>query len=145
VIGAFPMTQRRALFRELQPLVTSFEDHPWDWSKLETELRTPRSSEFSRWSVGKDLSFVPLRPERVVEVRYDHMEGPRFRHTAQFARWRPDRDPSSCRFDQLEEPVRFNLSEVLDSGTPHPRSGQAGTGTRRASARSASGSGRRRK
>ena len=114
VIGAFPMTQRRALFRELQPLVTSFEDHPWDWSKLETELRTPRSSEFSRWSVGKDLSFVPLRPERVVEVRYDHMEGPRFRHTAQFARWRPDRDPSSCRFDQLEEPVRFNLSEVLD-------------------------------
>ena len=145
VIGAFPMTQRRALFRELQPLVTSFEDHPWDWSKLETELRTPRSSEFSRWSVGKDLSFVPLRPERVVEVRYDHMEGPRFRHTAQFVRWRPDRDPSSCRFDQLEEPVRFDLAEVLGSGTPQPRSGQAGTGTRRASARSASGSGRRRK
>jgi ATP-dependent DNA ligase len=113
VIGAFTMARRRALFQELQPLVTTFENHPWDWAKLETEVRTPRHSEFSRWSVGKDLSFVPLRPERVVEVRYDHMEGPRFRHTAQFVRWRPDRDPRSCTFEQVEEPVRFDLAEVL--------------------------------
>ena len=56
---------------------------------------------------------MPLRPERVVEVRYDHMEGPRFRHTAQFVRWRPDRDPASCGFGQLEEPVHFNLAEIL--------------------------------
>ena len=56
---------------------------------------------------------MPLRPERVVEVRYDHMEGDRFRHTAQFVRWRPDRDPRSCTFSQLEEPVRFDLSDVL--------------------------------
>ena len=64
-------------------------------------------------NAGKDLSFVPLRPERVVEVRYDHMEGVRFRHTAQFVRWRPDRLPQSCTYDQLEEPVNFNLSEIL--------------------------------
>ena len=60
--------------------------------------RTPRRNEGSRWNAGKDLSFVPLRPERVVEVRYDHMEGERFRHTAQFNRWRPDRDPRSCTY-----------------------------------------------
>jgi ATP-dependent DNA ligase len=113
VIGAFPMATRKELFHELQPLVTTFDGHPWDWSKQATGARTPRSSEFSRWAAGKDLSFVPLRPERVVEVRYDHMEGPRFRHTAQFVRWRPDRDPRSCTFDQLEEPVKYALAEVL--------------------------------
>jgi ATP-dependent DNA ligase len=115
VVGAFPMAQRRKLFEELQPMVTTFEGHPWDWSKLEAGTRTPRSAETSRWSAGKDLSFVPLRPERVVEVRYDHMEGRRFRHTAQFVRWRPDRDPRSCTYDQLEEPVRYDLAEILGS------------------------------
>jgi ATP-dependent DNA ligase len=115
VVGAFPMARRRALFEELQPLVTTFEDHPWDWAKLETGVRTPRHSEFSRWSAGKDLSFVPLRPERVVEVRYDHMEGPRLRHTAQFVRWRPDREPSSCTYEQLQEPVTYDLAEILGS------------------------------
>ncbi len=113
VVGAFPMAQRRKLFQELRPLVTSFEGHPWDWSRFAAEMRTPRSSEFSRWSHGKDLSFTPLRPERVIEVRYDHMEGDRFRHTAQFVRWRPDRDPRSCTFDQLQEPVRYDLAEIL--------------------------------
>jgi ATP-dependent DNA ligase len=115
VVGAFPMARRRALFQELQPLVTTFEGHPWDWSKFETEVRTPRSSEFSRWSAGKDLSFVPLRPERVVEVRYDHMEGRRFRHTAQFVRWRPEREPTSCTYEQLDEPVGYDLGAVLGS------------------------------
>ena len=67
----------------------------------------------SRWNAGKDLSWELLRPERVVEVRYDHMEGRRFRHTAHVARWRPDRDPRSCTYAQLEEPVRYDLSEVL--------------------------------
>jgi len=113
VVGAFPMERRRALFKELQPLVTTFDDHPWAWAEEEAGTRTPRHSEYSRWSVGKDLSFVPLRPERVVEVRYDHMEGPRFRHTTQFVRWRPDRDPRSCTYEQLEEPVRFDLAEIL--------------------------------
>jgi ATP-dependent DNA ligase len=113
VIGAFPMQRRRELFEELQPLVTTFDGHPWDWAKLEAEVRTPRKAEGSRWNADKDLSFVPLRPERVVEVRYDHMEGMRFRHTAQFVRWRPDRDPRSCTYEQLDEPVSFDLAEVL--------------------------------
>jgi ATP-dependent DNA ligase len=115
VIGAFPMARRKKLFTELQPLVTSFEGHPWNWGQEEMGTRTPRHSEFSRWSAGKDLTFVPLRPERVVEVKYDHMEGERLRHTAQFVRWRPDRDPRSCTYDQLEEPVTYDLAEILSS------------------------------
>jgi ATP-dependent DNA ligase len=116
VIGAFPMATRRALLIELQPLVTTFDEHPWNWAAHEQGERTPRKNETSRWNAGKDLSFIPLRPERVVEVRYDYMEGDRFRHTSQFVRWRPDRDPRSCTYDQLERPVRFNLADVLTSG-----------------------------
>src|SRR5271166_5758698 len=113
VIGAFPMAERRRLFAELQPLVTSFEGHPWNWAAHEAGERTPRKNEFSRWNAGKDLSFVPLRPERVVEVHYDHMEGRRFRHTAQFSRWRPDRDPRSCTYAQLEQPLTFSLGDIV--------------------------------
>jgi ATP-dependent DNA ligase len=114
VVGAFPMETRRSLRVDLEPLVTTFDEHPWNWAKPPADgVRTPRSSEFSRWNAGKDLSFIPLRPERVVEVRYDHMEGPRFRHTAQFVRWRPDRSPRSCTYEQLEEPVSFDLSSIL--------------------------------
>ena len=113
VIGAFPAARRRELFVEMQPLVTTFDDHPWAWGKDEEGTRTPRSYEGSRWAVGKDLSFTPLRPERVVEVRYEHMEGIRFRHTAQFIRWRPDRDPKSCTYEQLEEPVKYDLADIL--------------------------------
>jgi ATP-dependent DNA ligase len=113
VIGAFPMAERRRLFSELQPLVTSLDDHPWNWAAHEGGERTPRKNEFSRWNAGKDLSFVPLRPERVVEVRYDHMEGRRFRHTAQFNRWRPDRDPRSCTYEQLEQPLTFSLGDIV--------------------------------
>jgi ATP-dependent DNA ligase len=113
VIGAFPMARRRELFIELQPLVTSFDAHPWSWAGTEGANRTPRSSESSRWNAGKDLSFTPLRPELVVEVRYDHMEGVRFRHTAQFSRWRPDRAPQSCTYDQLERPITFDLEDIV--------------------------------
>jgi ATP-dependent DNA ligase len=114
VIGAFPMATRKKLFTELQPLVTTFDGHPWNWeAETAAATRHPREAEGSRWNAGKDLSFVPLRPERVVEVRYDHMEGTRFRHTAQFVRWRPDRDPASCGFAQLEEPVSYNLADIL--------------------------------
>ena len=116
VIGAFPMARRRELYEELQPLVAEWDDHPWNWAKPEEGVRTPRSSEFSRWNNQKDLSFTPLRPERVVEVRYDHMEGNRFRHTAQFVRWRDDRTPESCTFEQLEEPVSYDLADVLSAG-----------------------------
>ncbi len=111
VIGAFPMQRRRELLEELQPLVTDITGHPWDWAA--TFEGTPRKNETSRWNAGKDLSFVPLRPERVVEVKYDYMEGARFRHTAQFVRWRPDREPESCTYEQLETPVEFDLREVL--------------------------------
>lgn len=112
VIGAFPMTRRQELLAELQPLVTDFAGHPWNWA-AEMVAAQPRRGEGSRWNPTKDLSFVPLRPERVVEVRYDHMEGARFRHTAQFVRWRPDRDPASCGYAQLEQPARFDLADIL--------------------------------
>jgi ATP-dependent DNA ligase len=117
VIGAFSMATRRELFTELQPLVTDLAGHPWNWAagqpQPEGTTRNPRSSEFSRWNSGKDLSFVPLRPERVVEVRYEHMEGDRFRHTAQFNRWRPDRTPESCTYEQLEQPITFQLADIV--------------------------------
>jgi ATP-dependent DNA ligase len=115
VIGAFPMATRTKLFTELQPLVTIFDGHPWDWERHveEGDARTPRKAEGSRWAAGKDLRFTPLRPERVVEIRYDHMEGTRLRHTGQFVRWRPDRDPRSCTFDQLDEAVAYDLADVL--------------------------------
>jgi ATP-dependent DNA ligase len=115
VIGSFSMAVRQELFVEMQHLVTTFEGHPWNWAAHEQGERTPRKNEVSRWNNGKDLSFIPLRPERVVEVRYDYMEGLRFRHTAQFERWRPDRDPRTCTYEQLERPVQFNLAEVLTS------------------------------
>jgi ATP-dependent DNA ligase len=113
VIGAFPMARRRELFAELQPLVTGFDGHPWSYAAHEAGERTPRKGEGSRWNAGKDLSFVPLRPERVVEVRYDHMEGDRFRHTAQFSRWRPDRTPESCTYEQLEQPITFRVGDIV--------------------------------
>jgi ATP-dependent DNA ligase len=119
VIGAFPAAQRRELMKEMQPLVTTFEGHPWNWAKQEQGQRTPRAYEGSRWATDKDLSFVPLRPERVVEVRYEHMEGVRFRHTAQFVRWRPDREPESCTYEQLEEPVSYDLADILKTPPAH--------------------------
>jgi ATP-dependent DNA ligase len=110
VIGAFPMARRRELLAELQPLVTDFAGHPWSWA---AEMRqAPEGG--SRWNPKKDLSFVPLRPERVVEVRYDYLEGARFRHPPQFVRWRPDRDPASCGYAQLEQPTPLDLADVLD-------------------------------
>ena len=113
VIGAFPMARRRELFAELQPLVTAFDEHPWNWAAQVDPETVHRYGGGSRWNAGKDLSFVPLRPERVVEVRYDHMEGERFRHTAQFNRWRPDRDPRSCTYEQLDHPVTFRLDDIV--------------------------------
>jgi ATP-dependent DNA ligase len=121
------MARRKELFEELQPLVTTFEGHPWAWAQPAEVLpdnrdqsipRTPTAAAHSRWNANKDLSFTPLRPERVVEVKYDHMEGDRFRHTAQWVRWREDRSPESCTYDQLEEPVSYDLSSVLSPSPP---------------------------
>jgi ATP-dependent DNA ligase len=113
VIGAFPMATRRRLFTELQDLVTTFDGHPWDWAAQVADNTALAKNVGSRWNAGKSLSFVPLRPERVVEVRYDHMEGERFRHTAQFSRWRPDRDPRSATYAQLEQPLTFSLGDIV--------------------------------
>jgi len=122
VSASFTAKRRAELVEELQPLVvTDLSEHPWgEWSEwaIANPDRVPGTQ--SRWSTGKDLSFTPLRPALVLEVGYDHMEGSRFRHTAQFKRWRTDRDPESCRYDQLEEPVSYDLAEVLG--------GSAGTG-----------------
>jgi ATP-dependent DNA ligase len=109
VIGAFPMARRRELFAELQPLVVDVADHPWSWAA--EFAQAPEGG--SRWNPKKDLSFVPLRPERVVEVRYDYLEGARFRHPPQFVRWRPDRDPASCGYAQLSQPTPFDLADAL--------------------------------
>jgi ATP-dependent DNA ligase len=112
VAASFAMKRRAELVAELEPYrLGGGEDHPW-LGELQSE-RAPTSSAGSRWNRDRDLSFVPLRPELVVEVAYDHMEGARFRHTAQFRHFRPDRDPRSCTYAQLERPVRFDLSEVL--------------------------------
>jgi ATP-dependent DNA ligase len=112
VAASFPMARRAELVGELEPYrAADDEAHPWT-GEAPSE-RAPTSSAGSRWNRDKDLSFVPLRPELVVEVAYDHMEGARFRHTAQFRRFRPDRDPASCTYAQLERPVRFDLGSVL--------------------------------
>lgn len=116
VSAAFPMKRRAELVEELDPLrMGDVVEHPWaawpDEAAHET-ARLPGAP--SRWSAKKDLSWVPLRPERVAEVAYDHMEnGVRFRHTARFRRWRPDRVAESCTYGQLEEPVRYDLGEIL--------------------------------
>jgi ATP-dependent DNA ligase len=120
VSASFTAARRAQLVEELAPLVVEdLSEHPWgawtDWAIANPD-RVPGTQ--SRWSAGKDLSFTPLRPERVVEVGYDHMEGNRFRHTAQFKRWRPDRDPESCGYEQLEEPVSYDLADVLGFDGP---------------------------
>ncbi|MEZ7005358.1 ATP-dependent DNA ligase [Streptomyces sp. AD55] len=116
VSAAFPMKRRAELVTELEPLrMADVGGHPWAaWAEAEAHESARLPGAPSRWSGKKDLSWIPLRPERVAEVAYDHMEnGARFRHTARFRRWRPDRTPESCTYAQLEEPVRYDLAEIL--------------------------------
>jgi ATP-dependent DNA ligase len=116
VIGAFPADQRRRLVDELAPYLDPAE-HPWsDWAGWTAQAsndgrRLPGAG--SRWNAGKDLSFVLLRPDLVVEAAYEHLQGQRLRHTARFRRWRPDRDPRSCTYDQMDVAVPSLLSEVF--------------------------------
>jgi len=116
VTSAFTMETRRRLVEELAPLrADAWERHPWrEWGRVEAGQRMPGGE--SRWSVGKDLSWEPLRPERVCEVRYDHLQGDRFRHATQFVRWRPDKPPEACRYDQLEVVTPYELRKVFASG-----------------------------
>ena len=114
VTSSFTNATRRQLAKELEPLrERALESHPWrDWVQAEEPTtRMPGGS--SRWSRGKDLSWEPLRIERVCEVRYDHLQGDRFRHAASFARWRPDRQPADCRYDQLEVTPPAELAEIF--------------------------------
>jgi len=114
VTSAFTMTMRRELVTLLEPLrKNALTDHPWrDWADVaDGHVRMPGGQ--SRWSAGKDLSWEPLRIERVVEVKYDHLQGDRFRHATIFVRWRPDKRPEDCRYDQLEVTTPFALEEVF--------------------------------
>jgi ATP-dependent DNA ligase len=113
VTSAFTMATRKALVGELAPLrVNALDGHPWrEWASAGEFARMPGGQ--SRWSAGKDLSWEPLRVERVCEVKYDHLQGSRFRHAAVFLRWRPDRKPGDCRYDQLEVTTPYELEKVF--------------------------------
>ncbi|MEV0005560.1 ATP-dependent DNA ligase [Micromonospora sp. NPDC050980] len=111
VSSSFTMARRKELLDELEPYRDAGGDHPWVHGDHERGQRIPGG--VSRWTGGKNLEWEPLRPELVVEVAYDAMEGDRLRHTARFLRWRPDRDPRSCDYGQLDRPVRFDVDEVL--------------------------------
>jgi ATP-dependent DNA ligase len=117
VTSAFTMAVRKALADELAPLrVDALEGHPWrEWAGAMAESsRMPGGH--SRWSQGKDLSWEPLRIERVCEVKYDHLQGDRFRHATVFQRWRPDKAPADCRYDQLEVTTPYELEKVFGAG-----------------------------
>jgi ATP-dependent DNA ligase len=121
VTSSFTMEKRRQLAAELAPLrAHAIDRHPWrEWAAADGEAGATRMpGGQSRWSAGKDLSWEPLRIERVCEVKYDHMQGSRFRHAAIFERWRPDKPPSDCRYDQLEVTTPYELSKVFGAVRP---------------------------
>ena len=120
VTSSFTMARRRELVVELAPLRrNALARHPWrDWASQDDAAdggaapqRMPGAT--SRWSAGKDLSWEPLRPERVCEVKYDHLQGDRFRHATTFLRWRADKPPERCRYDQLEVVPPFALKRIF--------------------------------
>jgi ATP-dependent DNA ligase len=114
VTSSFQMAERRRLAQELEPLrANALDAHPWrEWAAMmEGHTRMPGMQ--SRWSAGKDLSWEPLRIEHVCEVKYDHLQGDRFRHAAVFLRWRTDRQPADCRYDQLEVVAPAELAELF--------------------------------
>jgi ATP-dependent DNA ligase len=114
VTSSFTMATRKGLVKELAPLrKDAMSGHPWrEWAGAAAESsRMPGAH--SRWSAGKDLSWEPLRIELVCEVKYDHMQGDRFRHAAQFLRWRPDKSPKDCRYDQLEVTKPYELERIF--------------------------------
>lgn len=118
VTSSFTTAMRKQLVKELAPLrKNAMDDHPWrEWAGAAAESsRMPGGQ--SRWSAGKDLSWEPLRIERVCEVKYDHMQGDRFRHAAFFLRWRPDKQPQDCRYDQLEVTTPYELERIFSSGS----------------------------
>jgi ATP-dependent DNA ligase len=117
VTSAFTMATRKALVKELAPLRKhALDQHPWrEWATPEAHAGGRMPGGQSRWSAGKDLSWEPLRIERVCEVKYDHLQGNRFRHAAVFLRWRPDKQPGDCRYDQLETVRPYELAKIFGS------------------------------
>jgi ATP-dependent DNA ligase len=116
VTSSFTIAARRQLAKELEPLrQAALAAHPWrEWAEvMEGSQRMPGGQ--SRWSQGKDLSWEPLRIERVCEVKYDHLQGDRFRHATTFLRWRPDKRPADCRYDQLEVTPPAELAQIFGS------------------------------
>jgi ATP-dependent DNA ligase len=120
ITSSFTWDKRAALAKELEPLRENASDgHPWgewaEWASMGSAdasgQRLPGAT--SRWNRGKDLSWEPLRPERVAEVAYDHLQGDRFRHATTFKRWRPDKQPSDCRYDQLEETAPWLIEQIF--------------------------------
>jgi ATP-dependent DNA ligase len=143
VIGAFPAEQRRELAGALAPYrlagsegpgpgsaeaAEAAEEHPWaQWAQAAQASSARLPGARSRWNATKDLSFVPVRPALVVEAAYEHLQGDRLRHTAQFRRWRPDRDPLSCTYDQLDAVVPMLLADVFGAGVIKDAGRHAGT------------------
>src|SRR5262245_17110471 len=115
ITSSFTMARRAELAHELAPLrKDALDGHPWaEWAEAGEGQRMPGGQ--SRWSAGKDLSWEPLRIERVAEVKYDHLQGRRFRHATTFLRWRPDKSPAACRFDQLEVTAPYELAKIFGS------------------------------
>ncbi len=118
ITASFSTEKRRALVEELAPLrENALENHPWaEWAEWEAQQqasgqRMPGMK--SRWNADRDLSWQPLRAERVCEVAYDHLQGDRFRHATTFVRWRPDKAPTDCRYDQLEVTAPYELQEIF--------------------------------
>jgi len=123
VTSSFTMASRKQLVEELAPLRQhALEGHPWrEWAEVDGSDMTRMPGGQSRWSAGKDLSWEPLRIERVCEVKYDHMQGTRFRHGAVFQRWRPDKQPAHCRYDQLEVTTPYELEKVFGASSRETR------------------------
>jgi ATP-dependent DNA ligase len=123
ICASFTTARRKELVEELAPLrAGAMEGHPWrDWAQWADAIpdhRMPGAS--SRWNRGKDLTWEPLRVERVCEVSYDHLQGDRFRHGTHFLRWRPDRSPRQCTYAQLEETPAYELSRIFGAGAAAP-------------------------
>ena len=123
ITSSFSWDKREALAKELEPLRSdALVDHPWgEWASWAvygaadaSGTRMPGAT--SRWNRGKDLSWEPLRAERVAEVAYDHLQGDRFRHATTFVRWRPDKQPADCRYDQLETNAPYELERIFGAG-----------------------------
>jgi len=119
VTSSFTQAKRKALAEELAPLrENALDTHPWrEWADAMQHETTRMPGGQSRWSAGKDLSWEPVRVERVCEVKYDHMQGDRFRHAAVFLRWRPDKAPRDCRYDQLEVTTAYELAKVFGAAS----------------------------